>query len=126
MSSAQAQFEGLLLSFTNENNETRNQAEKLYNQTKNAQPNQVMQALIQIARTSANESLRNMAMVLLRRAVSPGITEDTFWKSLSLETQTLLKQQLLLGVEREAVKKVRTNFCETVTCVAAEIFSGMR
>lgn len=122
--SAQAQFEGLLLSFTADDNETRNQAEKLYNTTKKQQPNQVMQALIQIARTSANDSLRSMAMVLLRRALLPGISEDTFWKSLSSETQNLLKQQLLIGVERETVPKVRANFSEAVTCIASEIFSG--
>lgn len=121
--SAQAQFEGLLLSFSNENNEIRNQAEKLYNTTKKNQPNEIMCALIQIARTSANEGLRSMAALLLRRALLPGVEDVTFWNSLSPETQQLLQTQLLDGVEKEPVPLVRQHFCDAVASVASDIFA---
>jgi len=124
--SAQAQFEGLLRSFTSDDNDTRNAAEKLYHATLKAQPNQIMTALLQIGRTSLDEELRSMAAILLRRALMPSGEERNLWEILDAPTQTLLKDQLLVGVEKETSSKVRDNFCEAAIIVASEHFKAQK
>lgn len=119
---AQAQFEGLLLKLMSEDNQSRVQAEKIYQNTKKQQPNEVLQALLQVGRTSANKDLRSLAIVLLRRAMIHLEKEKALWTRLNPQTQNLLKEQLLQGVQREEDAKVRYDFCEAVVGLAADLF----
>lgn len=68
MSTPQQQFEELLTSLMSQDNAIRNQGEKIYMNTKKQQPNQVIQALLLIGRTSTVTELRNMAFILIRRS----------------------------------------------------------
>lgn len=119
---AQAQFEGLLSNLMSEDNQTRVQAEKIYQNTKKQQPNEILQALLQVGRTSTNQDLRSLAIVLLRRALIHLEKDKALWKRLTPVTQNLLKEQLLQGVLREEVAKVRYDFCEAVVGLAGDLF----
>jgi len=105
-----------------EDNDKRVLAEKMYMNTKKQQPNEVIQALLQVGRTSASQDLRSLAIVLLRRALIHLDKEKALWKLLSPPTQALLKEQLLEGVLREDVSKVRSDFCEAVVGLAGDLF----
>eukprot|EP01127_Copromyxa_protea_P013418 TRINITY_DN361_c0_g1_i1.p1 TRINITY_DN361_c0_g1~~TRINITY_DN361_c0_g1_i1.p1 ORF type:complete len:1095 (-),score=333.86 TRINITY_DN361_c0_g1_i1:67-3351(-) len=119
---AQAQFEGLLTNLMSEDNASRVQAEKIYQNTKKQQPNEILQALLQVGRTSTNKELRSLAIVLLRRALVHFDKEKALWNRLSPAIQTLLKEQLLQGVISEEVPKVRADFCEAVVGLAGDLF----
>lgn len=121
---AQAQFETLLQNLMCEVNATRVQAEKVYQNTKKQQPNEVLQALLQVGRTSAKQELRSLAIVLLRRALIHLEKEKALWTRLNPQTQNLLKEQLLQGVQREEVAKVRYDFCEAVVGLASDLFEA--
>lgn len=119
---AQAQFEGLLQNLMSEDNNARVQAEKIYQNTKKQQPNEVLQALLQVGRTSASQELRSLAIVLLRRSLIHLDKEKAIWTRLNPQTQALLKEQLLQGVQREENAKVRSDFCEAVVGLAGDLF----
>lgn len=119
---AQAQFEGLLQNLMSEDNNSRVQAERIYQNTKKQQPNEVLQALLQVGRTSTNKDLRSLAIVLMRRALAHLEKQKALWHRLSPQTQALLKEQLLQGVQREENAKVRFDFCEAVVALAMDLF----
>jgi len=119
---AQAQFESLLLNLMSEDNDKRVQAERMYMNTKKQQPNEVLTALLQVGRTSTNQDLRSLAIVLLRRALIHLEKDKALWNKLNPQTQNLLKEQLLQGVSREENAKVRADFCEAVVGLAGDLF----
>lgn len=121
MSSPQQQFEQLLTSLLSGDNNTRNQAEKIYMNTKKQQPNQIIQALLQVARTSENTEMRNLAYVLIRRSLIVLSTEESFWSRLNPEIKQLLQTELLVALEKEEDKVIRREVGEVVITLAAEI-----
>eukprot|EP01126_Amoeba_proteus_P036058 TRINITY_DN365_c0_g1_i1.p1 TRINITY_DN365_c0_g1~~TRINITY_DN365_c0_g1_i1.p1 ORF type:complete len:1122 (+),score=271.13 TRINITY_DN365_c0_g1_i1:75-3368(+) len=124
MSDPQAQFEGLLSNLLSPENAARTQAEKVYMNTKKKQPNEVVQALLQVSRNSTSVELRSLAIVLLRRTMVNVEKDNTLWSKLNPEVQQLVKDQLLIGVEREEDPKVRSGFCEAATLLATELFDS--
>lgn len=121
---AQAEFEGLLSNLMSEDNASRVRAEKIYQNTKKQQPNEVLQALLQVGRTSTKQELRSLAVVLLRRALVHLEKEKALWNRLNPQVQNLMKEQLLQGVQREEVAKVRYDFCEAVVGLASDLFAA--
>jgi hypothetical protein len=103
MSSPQQQFEQLLTSLLSGDNNTRNQAEKIYMSTKKQQPNQIIQALLQVARTSEQVEMRNLAFVLIRRSLIVLSTEESFWSRLNSDIKQMLQTELLVAIEKYAI-----------------------
>lgn len=113
--SQQQQFESLLAQLMSEENETRTQAERFFNQTKASQPNELAQALLQVGRTSKTSHLKSFAIILLRRL----IVEDK--QSVNEQTMTLIKRELLTGLERETDKQVLSTLRDTVVDFAENV-----
>lgn len=122
--SSQQQFEQLLQQMMSDDNKTRKQAENIFNKTRKAQPNPILQALLQVGRSASDENLRGFAIVILRRTIIEG--EAKLWNKMTAQTQALLKRELLAGVEQEQSKVVRMNLCEAIFEVAADLFEGTR
>jgi len=107
----------------NPDNEVRGRAETALNQTKKEQPNQIIQALLQVGRNSAIQDLRAFAIILLRRSLV-NLQEKSLWKTISPQTQALVKRELLNGVEREENEYVRSTLCDATYELASEIFDA--
>ena len=105
-----------------ENNKTRKQAETMFNKTRKSQPNPIMQALLQVSRTSADADLRSFAIIVLRRSMVDG--DKSFWPKLNAQTQTLIKRELLAGIEQDTDAVVRANLREAAFDVASDLFEG--
>jgi hypothetical protein len=100
MSSPQDQFLEILKTLLSEDNNVRNQAEKVYMNTKKQQPNQVIQALLHIGRSDGPIDLRNLAFVLIRRSLMVLSTEASFWQKLNPEIQSVIQKELLIALEQ--------------------------
>jgi len=107
----------------NPDNEVRGQAETVYNETKTNQPNQIVQALLQVGRTSTTQDLRAFAIILLRQALV-NFQEKSLWTKITPQTQALVKRELLNGIEREDNSYVRSNLCDATYELASEIYEA--
>lgn len=123
MASQQQQFEALLNQLMSPDNNTRGQAERFYTQTKDAQPNEVTQALLQVGRTSAVPDLRAFAVLLLRKSLV-AVDSRCLWLKINEPSQTLVKRELLTGLEREDNKKVLSALRDLTIDLASQIFDG--
>lgn len=105
-----------------ENNKARKQAETMFNKTRKSQPNPIMQALLQVGRTSADAELRSFAIILLRRSLIDG--DKSFWPKLNPQVQALIKRELLAGIEQDPDNVVRAHLREAAFDVASDLFDG--
>ena len=122
MSAGQQQFETLLRNMMSETYKTRKQAESAFSKTRKSQPSQVMQALLQVGRTSQESDMRQFALVTLRASLIDG--ETKLWSKLNAQTKALIQRELLVGIEQEADPAVRTNLREAAFDVASDLFEG--
>lgn len=117
------QFEQLLDQLSVDDNDTRSRAEQIYNNAAKNQPNETIQALLQVGRTSAQTKRRSFAILLLRRVLSS--LEDGINKVLSPQLLHLLKSELLLGIEREEDTHVRGMLVDATCEFAITILDGL-
>jgi len=120
---AQQQFEGLLTNMMSAVNDIRQQGEATFDVMKQQQPSQVVQALLQVGRTSANHNLRSFSLILLRRALVT-LPEKSLWNTIDPQTKELVKRELLNGLETEENSSVRSGLCDASTELASEIFDA--
>ena len=123
-----AQYEQVVSALMNQDNAVRSQAEDAFNQLKQ-QPDVFFSGLIQLARQNANEQIRSLSAVLLRRVIGQtqpardgepaGVMART-----SAPVAQLVKQELLAGVQSEQVRHIRKKLCECVASLGAGLLGG--
>ena len=125
---ALAQYEQVVSALMSQDNAVRSQAEDAFNQLKQ-QPDVFFSGLIQLARQNANEQIRSLSAVLLRRVIGQtqpardgepaGVMART-----SAPVAQLVKQELLAGVQSEQVRHIRKKLCECVASLGAGLLGG--
>ncbi|KAL9407426.1 hypothetical protein Peur_004398 [Populus x canadensis] len=114
-----SQFEILISSLMSSSNETRSQAELLFNLAKQHDPNSLSLKLAQLLQFSPHLDARAMSAVLLRKLLT---RDDSYlWPRLSLQTQSSLKSILLACLQQESVKSITKKLCDTVSELASGI-----
>jgi hypothetical protein len=114
-----SQFEILISSLMSSSNETRSQAEILFNLAKQHDPNSLSLKLAQLLQFSPHLDARAMSAVLLRKLLT---RDDSYlWPRLSLQTQSSLKSILLACLQQESVKSITKKLCDTVSELASGI-----
>lgn len=116
MDNPQASFEALLRMMMNgEDSMNQKEAERVFTETTNTQPNEIYQALLQVGITNAHEDLRAFALINLRRTI---ISKQQEWYQLSLQTRALIKNEVLAAIEREKSHVIRGHLRELATALA--------
>ena len=123
-----AQYEQVVSALMSQDNAVRSQAEDAFNQLKQ-QPDVFFSGLIQLARQNANEQIRSLSAVLMRRVIGQtqpardgepaGVMART-----SAPVAQLVKQELLAGVQSEQVRHIRKKLCECVASLGAGLLGG--
>ncbi|KAJ6714168.1 IMPORTIN BETA [Salix viminalis] len=114
-----SQFEILISSLMSSSNETRSQAELLFNLAKQHDPNSLSLKLAHLLQLSPHLDARAMSAVLLRKLLT---RDDSYlWPRLSLQTQSSLKSILLACLQQESVKSITKKLCDTVSELASGI-----
>ncbi|KAK9123341.1 hypothetical protein Sjap_012943 [Stephania japonica] len=114
-----APFETLVSHLMSTANEQRSQAESLFNLCKETHPDALSMKLGHILQSSPHLEVRAMAAILLRKQLT---RDDSYiWPRLSPSTQSVLKSQLLVCVQREDVKTITKKLCDTVSELASGI-----
>jgi len=121
---SQPQFEQLLTNLMSPDNFIRGQAEQMYAQAKQSQPDEVVQALLQVGRTSTNNELRPFGIILLRRALSGSINDKSLWDKITTQTQNFLKKELLKGIEEEEHPNVRAQLRDATYDLAGDLLDA--
>ncbi|KAL1510219.1 hypothetical protein AB1Y20_006547 [Prymnesium parvum] len=110
-------YEQMVVALMSPDNNMRNQAEAAFNQAK-GNPDQLVTALITLLRTNANEQVRQLCAVLLRKAVTSAVTKEQqsmqLLKLLSPQVQQALKSELLQCIEQEPERAIRKKACDAV------------
>lgn len=114
-----APLEALVGQLMSPGNEQRGQAEQLFNHCKANHPDALVVKMVHALQVSQQMEVRAMVAILLRKL----ITKDdvSLWPQLSPVTQTAVKGQLLLCVQREEGKSICKKLCDTVAELAAGI-----
>ncbi|XP_011025146.1 PREDICTED: importin-5 [Populus euphratica] len=114
-----SQFETLIYSLMSSSNETRSQAELIFNLAKQHDPNSLCLKLAQLLQFSPHLDARAMSAVLLRKLLT---RDDSYlWPRLSPQTQSSLKSILLACLQQESVKSNTKKLCDTVSELASGI-----
>ncbi|GLJ16157.1 hypothetical protein SUGI_0269600 [Cryptomeria japonica] len=95
-------------------NESRGQAEELFNACKQLHPETLMLKLVHILQYSCQPSLRSMAAVLFRKQIG-------LWSKLDERSRHVVKEQMLICLQREEIKSVSRKLCDTVAELATSI-----
>ncbi|KAJ6704653.1 hypothetical protein OIU79_009551 [Salix purpurea] len=114
-----SQFETLISSLMSSSNETRSQAELIFNLAKQHDPNSLCLKLAHLLQFSPHLDARAMSAVLLRKLLT---RDDSYlWPRLSPQTQSSLKSILLACLQQESVKSNTKKLCDTVSELASGI-----
>ncbi|XP_023934112.1 importin-5 [Bicyclus anynana] len=114
MAGDQAQFYQLLSTILSIDNETRSQAEKVYNDIPTE--TKVVHLVGAIQNADLGEDCRETAAVLLRRLFSAEFFE--FFPKLPIEQQIMLREQLLFTLQMEVTQSLRRKICDVVSELA--------
>ncbi|OWR47024.1 importin-5 [Danaus plexippus] len=114
MAGDQAQFYQLLNTILSIDNETRSQAEKLYNDIPTE--TKVVHLVGAIQNADLGEEARETAAVLLRRLLSAEFFE--FFPKLPFDQQAMLREQLLLTLQMDVSQQLRRKICDVVSELA--------
>uniref|UniRef100_A0A0C9QU83 TSA: Wollemia nobilis Ref_Wollemi_Transcript_9431_3919 transcribed RNA sequence n=1 Tax=Wollemia nobilis TaxID=56998 RepID=A0A0C9QU83_9CONI len=109
-----APFETLIEHLMSAGNESRGQAEELFNVCKQKHPDTLLLKLVHIIQYTSQPGLRSMAAVLLRKQIG-------IWTKLSDSSRHAVKAQILVCLQREEAKTVLKKLCDTVAELAASI-----
>ena len=107
-------FEALIAQLMSPRNEDRGQAEQLFNLCRARHLDTFLLKLVFSLRSSSSPDVRSMAAVLLRKQLGS-------WSQLNIQTQALVKEQLLYSVQQEENHSVSKKLCDTVAEVAANL-----
>ncbi|KAJ6694603.1 hypothetical protein OIU74_013848 [Salix koriyanagi] len=114
-----SQFETLISSLMSSSNETRSQAELIFNLAKQHDPNSLCLKLAHLLQFCPHLDARAMSAVLLRKLLT---RDDSYlWPRLSPQTQSSLKSILLACLQQESVKSNTKKLCDTVSELASGI-----
>lgn len=106
------EFEQIIANILSPDNNIRNQAEQLYNNSK-SNPDFCVGSLVQLLRSSQHIHVRGLACVLLRKVITK--TDDSLFPHLSPQTQQLVKSELLQALGQETVSHLRSKLVYTVS-----------
>ncbi|XP_075236845.1 karyopherin beta 3 [Lycorma delicatula] len=117
MAADQEQFQQILKSLLNTDNDIRIQAEEAYN----AVPvdSKVLLLLNAIQNDTKSEEERHMGTVLLRRLFSTQFME--FYPNLPVEDQIQLKERLLVAIRSEQSDSIRKKMCDVTSEMARNL-----
>eukprot|EP01129_Flabellula_baltica_P007998 TRINITY_DN314_c0_g1_i1.p1 TRINITY_DN314_c0_g1~~TRINITY_DN314_c0_g1_i1.p1 ORF type:complete len:1082 (+),score=278.71 TRINITY_DN314_c0_g1_i1:73-3318(+) len=121
--SSEEQFIQLLSALRSSDNELRASAEKTYKQTLLANPDAIMQALLQIARTHSDVHLKVFCIAQLKRALHFIVKKKTLLLQLSPSVSEVIKTEVIAGIEYEDVTYVRSLLCSLASDMAIVYFS---
>lgn len=118
------QFSTLLQSLTAADNDTRNNAEAVFNQLNQEQPTSLVASLVGCIRQSEQipSHLRALGSVLLRRTLLR--QEPTIWERLSDDSQSSLKSALLELLITEKEPAIKRRLAEIIGELAAELLDS--
>ncbi|KAL9651599.1 hypothetical protein ABK040_001544 [Willaertia magna] len=106
------EFEQIIANILSPDNNTRNQAEQYYNNSK-SNPDFCVSSLVQLLRSSQQVDVRTLSCVLLRKCITK--TEDSLYPHLSPDVQQMVKIQLLEALGNETVQNIRSKLVYTVS-----------
>jgi len=112
------EFEQLIGQLMNPNNNLRDQAEGVFHQLKK-NPDFLISSLIQLIGVSQSEEVRSLSSILLRRVLSKG--NESLWPVVSIQTQEVVKAQLISFVENEKSEGVRSKLTDCLAFVGSII-----
>lgn len=112
-----ARFCELLQALLGGDNTKRQQAEKLFQDTKQCDPDRLCKCLVTVATQEPDDTLRQQSAVLLRQCMK-ATRSDFIWPQVSRETQGAVKAQLLLALRAEQVRSMRHKVCDVVSVLA--------
>ncbi|EAL61809.1 importin subunit beta-3 [Dictyostelium discoideum AX4] len=110
----------LLKALNSGNTTTIQQAEQLYADYKNHQPDQLVNSFIVLIRTSQDELLRSYPPVLLRTLVN-GNDSGNILKGLKPETLVTLKTELMFAVREEPKNHIRHSILNVIAILAIQL-----
>eukprot|EP01128_Nolandella_sp_AFSM9_P007308 TRINITY_DN3968_c0_g1_i1.p1 TRINITY_DN3968_c0_g1~~TRINITY_DN3968_c0_g1_i1.p1 ORF type:complete len:1125 (+),score=299.33 TRINITY_DN3968_c0_g1_i1:64-3375(+) len=111
---------------TAENKQTRKRAENIFAQTVKSSRQQIVQALLTVARSFPEQTLRSFAVEMLRQSITgsdSGDDEDTVFYCQRFEPAflTLMKEQILRGIGEDEESVVRSGFIHCVAELSADM-----
>ncbi|KAH7315386.1 hypothetical protein KP509_21G047300 [Ceratopteris richardii] len=109
-----APFEALIGQLMSADNEARRHAEKLFNICRTQHGDTLVLKLMHTLQYSQVVEIRSMAALLVRKQM-------VIWPQLSSQSQSSIKEQLIVCVKQEQVKTVVKKLCDTVAELAASI-----
>lgn len=121
MSQQTAQFEALLVALMSPDNTIRGKAETAFSEQKKTAPDFVIQSLLQVGRSSANQELRPFSVILLRRALLGNLQDKSLWDNIQPGTQQWVKQELLVALQNEELPGVRSQLCDAIADIAGDL-----
>eukprot|EP00406_Dinophysis_acuminata_P058007 CAMPEP_0179276760 /NCGR_PEP_ID=MMETSP0797-20121207/34745_1 /TAXON_ID=47934 /ORGANISM="Dinophysis acuminata, Strain DAEP01" /LENGTH=1120 /DNA_ID=CAMNT_0020985329 /DNA_START=47 /DNA_END=3409 /DNA_ORIENTATION=+ len=111
-----SKFVELLQAMSNKENSIRKQAEAMYQQAKQSEPDQLMIGLMAILGTATiDEAVRRQAAVLLRQTVMKGPEKDFCYARITPQNQQLVAGELLKRFEQEPILRLQKKVGEVVS-----------
>merc|ERR1719159_1750298 len=96
-------FSELLKSLLSGDNARRKEMEQIYQETKRCDPDRLCRCLVVVLTRATDDTLRQQSAVLLRQCLKP-TRSDFVWPRVALETQEVIKEQLIVALRAEQVQ----------------------
>jgi len=119
MSNDLEKFEVVLAHLLSPDNNLRNQAEKIFENTKQQSPDFFASSLLHFLKNSTHEQIRAFSAVMLRKTLGKSTT--SIWDNIKQHQETV-KQEILLALEKEQVQHIRTKIAHLISDLASHVF----
>mmetsp|Transcript_56656 Transcript_56656/g.165735 ORF Transcript_56656/g.165735 Transcript_56656/m.165735 type:complete len:1086 (+) Transcript_56656:83-3340(+) len=113
----------LLRSLLCGDNEHRKESERLYQATKQRNPDGLCRCLLAVLTQAPDDTLRQQSAVLLRQCLK-STRGDFIWPRVPPETQEAIKSQLVSALRSERVKLTRHKICDAVSMLACHVLDA--
>ncbi|CAK0912074.1 unnamed protein product [Prorocentrum cordatum] len=104
-------------------NEQRRESERLYQETKQCDPDRLCRCLITVLTSAPEDTLRQQSAVLLRQCLK-ATRADFVWPLLPAETREAIKSGLLTAMRGEQVRSTRHKVCDVVAVLASHVLDS--
>lgn len=118
MSNELVQFGQILVHLLSSNNEQRNQAEKIFESTKQSNPEFFVSCLLHYLKGSQQEEIRALCAVLMRKTLGKGTT--SVWERVP-NIQNAIKTELMGLIEGEQKQHIRTKLVYVISEVGSMV-----
>jgi hypothetical protein len=118
-------FVELLQALMSANNDQRQQAEKLYQQAKASEPDNLIIGLLSVAaNASAGDDCRGQSLVLLRQLVTAGVGDSFAFGRMAPGNKASVATELLVRFEAESNPKLQHSIGEVISQLAEGVFDA--